>query len=56
MSKAFTHLTFTPAVRSWQERFGSRRAYERLEQGDLTGDRLGPDEQEFIRSWRFSSA
>lgn len=49
MTKAFTQLTFTPAVRRFQERQGSRQAYERFEQGPLTGDRLGAAEQEFVR-------
>jgi predicted pyridoxine 5'-phosphate oxidase superfamily flavin-nucleotide-binding protein len=49
MSKAFTQLTFTPAVRAWQERHGSRHSYQRFEQGPVTGDRLGPAEQEFVR-------
>ncbi|MBS2036999.1 pyridoxamine 5'-phosphate oxidase family protein [bacterium] len=50
MSKAFTNITFTPAVRDWQERNGSRQSYQRFEQGPLTGDRLGPVEQDFVRS------
>ncbi len=48
MTKAFTQLTFTPAVRRMQERQGSRQAYERFEQGPVNGDRLGPAEQEFV--------
>ena len=49
MTKAFTQLTFTPEVRRWQERHGSRQSYERLEQGPVSGDRLGPGDQEFVR-------
>jgi hypothetical protein len=51
MGRRFAELAFTPAVKEHQEKHGSRRSYERLEQpgqsNDL-GDRLGPDEQEFI--------
>jgi len=49
MAKAFTQLTFTPAVRALQERYGSREAYQRFELGPVSGDRLGPSEQEFVR-------
>lgn len=49
MAKAFTQLTFTPAVRSLQERYGSRPAYQRFEEGPISGDRLGPSEQQFVR-------
>jgi hypothetical protein len=51
MGRRFAELAFTPVVKEQQEKHGSRRSYERLEQpgqsNDL-GDRLGPDEQEFI--------
>jgi len=49
MAKAFAQLTFTPAVRRFQEKYGSRASYERFEHGPITGDRLGPAEQEFVR-------
>jgi predicted pyridoxine 5'-phosphate oxidase superfamily flavin-nucleotide-binding protein len=49
MAKAFAQLTFTPAVRRFQEKYGSRAAYDRFEQGPVTGDRLGPAEQDFVR-------
>lgn len=49
MSKAFTQMTFTPAVRRFQEQQGSRQAYQRFEQGPVSGDRLGQPEQDFVR-------
>lgn len=49
MTKSFGSLVFTPAVKALQERYGSRRQYERLEQrGEVQGG-LGPDEKEYIR-------
>jgi hypothetical protein len=48
MGRSFAELAFTPAVKEQQEKHGSRRSYERVEQSHEPGDRLGPDEQEFI--------
>jgi predicted pyridoxine 5'-phosphate oxidase superfamily flavin-nucleotide-binding protein len=49
MSKNFTQYAFTPTVRKLQERFKSRKAYQRMEQ---SGDRyiLGAAEASFIQS------
>lgn len=44
----FGSLAFTPIVKELQERYGSRRQYARLEQGGGMGDRLGPNETDFI--------
>jgi hypothetical protein len=48
MSRSFAGLAFTPAVKEQQEKHGSRQSYERVEQRGEPGDRLGPDEREFI--------
>jgi hypothetical protein len=48
MSRSFAELAFTPAVKEQQEKHGSRQSYERVEQRGEPGDRLGPDEREFI--------
>ena len=48
MSRAYSDIAFTPAVRNMQSRMGSRANYAPL---DHTGDRrdeLGPMEAEFI--------
>jgi predicted pyridoxine 5'-phosphate oxidase superfamily flavin-nucleotide-binding protein len=48
MSRAFSDIAFTPAVRAMQSRLGSRAQYERL---DTTPDRreaLGPAEAAYI--------
>jgi predicted pyridoxine 5'-phosphate oxidase superfamily flavin-nucleotide-binding protein len=43
----FGDLAFTPAVKSVQERLGTRRSYSRLE-GRAMRTEIGPDEAEFI--------
>jgi len=48
MSNAYAALAFTDAVRSAQDRLGSRAANQRLEQADLGNDVLGVEEAEFI--------
>ena len=49
MTNSFGSLVFTPAVKALQERYGSRRQYERLERlGDMRGG-LGPEEKEYLR-------
>lgn len=48
MSRAFTHLTFTPAVQKLQQEHGSRTAYARVASGADKQDRFTPQEQEFI--------
>lgn len=49
MPKNFTRYAFTPTVQALQEKYGSRKAYQRMEDA---GDRylLGPSEIAFIHS------
>ena len=49
MSRRFAELAFTPRVKEQQRIHGSRHLYERMEGLSDLGDRLGPDEQEFIQ-------
>ena len=49
MGRRFAELAFTPLVKEEQRQHGSRPMYERVEQSGDAGDRLGADEQEFIR-------
>ena len=49
MGRRFAELAFTPRVKEQQQQHGSRHLYERVEQSPDLGDRLGPEEQEFIR-------
>ena len=49
MGRRFAELAFTPLVKQQQKQHGSRHQYERVEQASDLGDRLGPDEQQFIR-------
>jgi uncharacterized protein len=48
MGKRFAELAFTPLVKEQQRVHGSRQAYARVEEFGDPGDRLGPQEQEFI--------
>ncbi len=49
MAQAFAEITFTPAVKAAQERFGSRESYSAFEAPDAPrGDRLTAREREFI--------
>jgi uncharacterized protein len=48
MPKSFGSLVFTPVVKALQERYGSRRQYERLEKSGDKPAPLGPDERDFI--------
>ncbi len=48
MTKSFGSLVFTPLVKQLQERYGSRRQYERLEDSDRSRPGLGPEESEFL--------
>jgi predicted pyridoxine 5'-phosphate oxidase superfamily flavin-nucleotide-binding protein len=48
MANTFGSLVFTPVVKELQERFGSRRQYERLSAQGGSNRGLGPDEREFI--------
>ncbi|WP_348262104.1 pyridoxamine 5'-phosphate oxidase family protein [Telmatobacter sp. DSM 110680] len=49
MGRRFAELAFTPLVKEQQRLHGSRHLYERVENSNDFGDRLGPDEEEFIR-------
>ena len=48
MGHKFAELAFTPNVKAEQARRGSRRAYERFEQGGDHHNVLGPQESVFI--------
>jgi predicted pyridoxine 5'-phosphate oxidase superfamily flavin-nucleotide-binding protein len=45
---SFGSLVFTPLVKKLQERYGSRRQYERMENSGATQDRFTPFETEFL--------
>jgi len=49
MGRRFAELAFTPLVKEEQKLHGSRHLYERVENSPDMGDRLGPEEQAFIR-------
>jgi hypothetical protein len=49
MGRRFAELAFTPLVKEHQRKHGSRTLYERVEQSSNLGDRLGQDEQDFVR-------
>jgi predicted pyridoxine 5'-phosphate oxidase superfamily flavin-nucleotide-binding protein len=50
MAYNFGSLVFTPVVKALQEKYGSRRQYERMEKsaGPARGDKLGPQESGYI--------
>jgi predicted pyridoxine 5'-phosphate oxidase superfamily flavin-nucleotide-binding protein len=48
MAHTFGSLVFTPVIKALQERYGSRRQYARLEEPEVSHDRLGPFEKEFL--------
>jgi predicted pyridoxine 5'-phosphate oxidase superfamily flavin-nucleotide-binding protein len=48
MSHKFAEIAFTPAVRDFQERLGSRKAYALADEGVNHHDRLGEAEAGFI--------
>ena len=51
MPRAFSELTFTPAVRSHQERMGSAKTYAKfLDSGPRQGHQIGAPEQAFIEA------
>ena len=45
---SFGSLVFTPLVKKLQERYGSRRQYERMENSGGSQDRFTPFETEFL--------
>ena len=48
MANSFGSRIFTPMVKELQQRYGSRRQYERLAAQGTSHQGLGPDEREFI--------
>jgi uncharacterized protein len=48
MAPTFGSLVFTPVVKELQQRYGSRRQYERLAAQGVSYQGLGPGEREFI--------
>ena len=48
MANDFSSLVFTPVVKELQQRYGSRRQYERLAARGTSYRGLGPGEREFI--------
>ena len=48
MSHKYGDIAFTDAVKSLQQKMGSRGAYARRDAGPDTNDRLGPGEADFI--------
>ena len=50
MARKFTEIAFTPAVKAAQTRYGSRAGAEKLERGEVSGDRLGETEAAFIEA------
>lgn len=48
MGRRFAEIAFTPGVREQQEKHGSRRQYQRVEDFGQADDALGPYEREFI--------
>jgi uncharacterized protein len=48
MGHKFAELAFTPKVKAAQEKYGSRRAYSRMDVGDDHHGVLGPNEAGFI--------
>jgi len=53
MGRAFAKVMFSEAAKRYQERYGSRTSYERMEELGPSGDALGLMEREFI-GWRDS--
>ena len=45
---SFGSLVFTPLVKKLQERYGSRRQYERMENSGASQDRFTAFESEFL--------
>lgn len=48
MARAFSEIAFTPAVRAFQTRMGSRRNYAALDHAEERGDPLGEREAAFL--------
>lgn len=48
MKKIPTDVAFTPAVKAWQERHGSRHGYARMEEKGGWSDRVSPDLAAFL--------
>ncbi|MBP0019055.1 MAG: pyridoxamine 5'-phosphate oxidase family protein [Cyanobacteria bacterium SBLK] len=50
MSRKFTEIAFTPAVKAFQERYGSREMYARMEEGGPENDTIIPRLETFIKA------
>jgi hypothetical protein len=48
MAKSFGSVVFTPVIKALQERYGSRKQYEKLSQSGDAPARLGPEEKKFL--------
>ncbi|MFL6463568.1 MAG: pyridoxamine 5'-phosphate oxidase family protein [Bryobacteraceae bacterium] len=48
MANRYAELAFTPAIKAMQEKLGSRKTYERVEQSGNTNSQFGLAEKEFI--------
>lgn len=48
MARSFADIAFTPGVREFQTRMGSRRSYAALDEVDARGTELGEREADFI--------
>ena len=49
MPQHYAQIAFTDDVKDAQDRLGSRSSMRRFEDADFDNDRLGPDEQAFVR-------
>ena len=50
MTRQFTQIAFTPAVKAIQETYGSRESYARMEESGSENSTLVPHVAEFIRA------
>ena len=50
MSRKFTEIAFTPAVKALQERYGSREMYARMEESGPENDTIIPKLETFIKA------
>ena len=50
MGNRFAEIAFTPAVQAEQERYGSRKDYQRFLEGEPWNDELSAKEADFIHA------
>ncbi|MGK7928303.1 MAG: pyridoxamine 5'-phosphate oxidase family protein [Spirulina sp.] len=50
MSRKFTEIAFTPAVKAFQDRYGSREMYARMEESGPANDTIIPKLETFIKA------